>query len=137
MSEINITPENNATDSVQIQEAQPKSVKSRTVGRIGLALFGGLLTLNSFLLQWWLPEQEYAAQFSAIAGAIILACPIVITAIMDLVEGKIHMNELVALAIFAAFAGGDFQIAGVIAFFLLLTIFINSCLLIKPSCTFL
>ena len=126
MSEINITPENNATDSVQIQEAQPKSVKSRTVGRIGLALFGGLLTLNSFLLQWWLPEQEYAAQFSAIAGAIILACPIVITAIMDLVEGKIHMNELVALAIFAAFAGGDFQIAGVIAFFLLLTIIIES-----------
>lgn len=126
MSEINITPENNATDSVQIQEAQPKNVKSRTVGRIGLALFGGLLTLNSFLLQWWLPEQEYAAQFSAIAGAIILACPIVITAIMDLVEGKIHMNELVALAIFAAFAGGDFQIAGVIAFFLLLTIIIES-----------
>ena len=36
------------------------------------------------------------------------------------------MNELVALAILAAMAGGDFQTAGLIAFFLLATIIIES-----------
>ncbi|MEA4862556.1 MAG: heavy metal translocating P-type ATPase [Victivallaceae bacterium] len=94
--------------------------------RILLALFGGMLTANSFLLAWLVPDQQYASLASAVAGALILAVPIFITAIADLVEGKVHMNELVALAILAAFAGEDFRIAGVIAFFLLLTIIIES-----------
>ncbi|MFA7230346.1 MAG: cation-translocating P-type ATPase, partial [Victivallaceae bacterium] len=40
--------------------------------------------------------------------------------------GKVYMNELVALAILAALAGGDFQTAGIVAFFLLLAIIIES-----------
>ncbi|MDD4816995.1 MAG: cation-translocating P-type ATPase [Victivallaceae bacterium] len=103
-----------------------RKISGKLAWRIGPALFGGILTLNSFLLSWLLPGQSYAAQFSAIAGALVLAVPIFITAIADLVSGKVHMNELVALAILAAFAGSDYQTAGVVAFFLLLTIIIES-----------
>jgi Cd2+/Zn2+-exporting ATPase len=73
-----------------------------------------------------LPDQKFAAMFSAIIGSVTLAGPIVFTAIKDLVKGQVYMNELVALAILAAMAGGDFQTAGIIAFFLLATIIIES-----------
>ncbi len=98
----------------------------RAMGRIFFALLGGLLTLNSFLLDWLLPSQAFAAYMSALLGAFILALPIIVTAIRDLINGKVYMNELVALAILAALASGDFQTAGVIAFFLLLTIIIET-----------
>ena len=98
----------------------------RAMGRIFFALLGGLLTVNSFLLEWLLPGQQYAASMSALFGAFILALPIVITAVKDLINGKVYMNELVALAILAALASADFQTAGSIAFFLLLTIIIET-----------
>lgn len=98
----------------------------RAMGRIFFALFGGLLTANSFLLGWMLPEQRFTAMLSAFLGALLLAFPIVTTAIKDLLHGKVYMNELVALAILAALADGDFQSGGIIAFFLLLTIIIET-----------
>ena len=98
----------------------------RAMGRIFFALLGGILTVNSFLLEWALPEQAFAASISALFGAFVLALPIIITAIKDLVNGKVYMNELVALAILAALASADFQTAGIIAFFLLLTIIIET-----------
>ena len=98
----------------------------RAMGRIFFALVGGLLTLNSFILEWLLPGQEFAANMSALFGAFILALPIIITAVKDLIRGKVYMNELVALAILAALASADFKTAGVIAFFLLLTIIIET-----------
>lgn len=100
--------------------------KSKLFGNIGISLFGGLLIANSFILQWLLPGQEYASEFSAIIGAILLAIPIFVTAITDLIEGNVHMNELVALAILASFVSADFRTAGLVAFFLLLTIIIES-----------
>jgi Zn2+/Cd2+-exporting ATPase len=98
----------------------------RSMGKVTTAVIGGGFILNSFFLGWILPDQTFAAMFSAIIGATILACPIVFTAIKDLVKGQVYMNELVALAILAAMAGGDFQTAGLIAFFLLATIIIES-----------
>ncbi len=98
----------------------------RAMGRIFFAIAGGLLTANSFLLQKFLPGQEFAAYMSALFGAFILAFPIVLTAIKDLINGKVYMNELVAMAILAALASGDFQTAGLIAFFLLLAIIIET-----------
>ena len=94
----------------------------RSMGRIFFALVGGLLTLNSYLLSTFLPEQAFASQMSALLGAFILALPIIWVAVKDLVRGKVYMNELVALAILAALALADFQSAGLIAFFLLVTI---------------
>ncbi len=98
----------------------------RTMGRLSFALIGGMFTANSFLLGWIWPEQVFAAMLSACIGAIILALPLIITAVKDLLHGKVYMNELVALAFLAALAGGDFQSAGIIAFFLLLTIIIET-----------
>ena len=98
----------------------------RSMGRKSFALIGGIFIVNSFLLGWLLPRQEFAAMFSAFAGAVILALPIIATAVKDLLNGKVYMNELVALAILAALASGDFRTAGIIAFFLLMTIIIET-----------
>ena len=101
--------------------------------QVSFAVVGGMFTVNSFILSYFLPGQTFAATFSALLGALVLAMPIVYTAVKDLVSGKVYMNELVALAILAAFAGGNyqtasghFQNAGVIAFFLLITIIIET-----------
>ena len=96
------------------------------MGKLFFALGGGLLTLNSFILQSLLPSQAYAAELSALCGAVVLALPIILTAVKDLWRGKVYMNELVGLAILASLANGDFQVAGVIAFFLLVTIIIET-----------
>ncbi len=98
----------------------------RSMGRLSFAVIGGFFVLNSYILGWFFPSQVFTASLSAICGAFILAYPIIITAIKDLFKGQVYMNELVALAILAALAGKNFQIAGIIAFFLLITIIIES-----------
>jgi Cd2+/Zn2+-exporting ATPase len=96
------------------------------MAKLGLALVGGLFILNSYLIAWLLPGQAFAADAAAVIGAVILSLPIFLTALRDLAVGRIHMNELVALAILAAMAGADFRTAGIIAFFLLITIIIEA-----------
>lgn len=102
------------------------SAHDRSMGKLSIALIGGFFIINSFILEWLVPGQVFSARLSAIIGSIILAFPIMVTALKDIYYGKIYMNELVALAILAAFTGGDFQTAGIISFFLLLTIIIES-----------
>jgi len=99
---------------------------SRSMGRIGFAVVGGFLIINYYLLNWLMPDLQFAASLSAFLGAVILALPIVLTAVKDLCEGRVYMNELVALAILAAFTSADFSAAGLIAFFLLVTIIIET-----------
>ena len=99
---------------------------SRSMGRASFAFVGGFLIVNSYLLSLLFPDEVFASQLSAALGALTLALPIVVTAIRDLIEGRVYMNELVALAILAAFASGDFRTAGLVAFFLLVTIIIES-----------
>ena len=113
--------------------ASAEDTRKRSLTLVGFAVLGGMLTANSFILSYFLPEQTFAATFSALLGAFVLAMPIIYTAVKDLLSGKVYMNELVALAILAALAGGNyqtagghFQNAGVIAFFLLITIIIES-----------
>ena len=98
----------------------------RAMGKIFFVLFGGILTLNSFIIDWTMPDLAFASELSSLLGAFILALPIIVTAVKDLINGKVYMNELVALAILAALASADFQTAGIIAFFLLLTIIIET-----------
>ena len=122
-----------SNQAVQIPAAPAESKHTGRLTQLSFAVVGGMLTVNSFILSYFLPDQTFAATFSALLGAFVLALPIVYTAIKDLVSGKVYMNELVALAILAAFAGGNyqtvgghFQNAGVIAFFLLITIIIET-----------
>jgi Cd2+/Zn2+-exporting ATPase len=98
----------------------------RSMGRLSFAAIGGFFVINSYLLAWFFPALQFSSSLSAVCGAFILAYPIIMTAAKDLMRGKVYMNELVALAILAALAGKDFQTAGIIAFFLLITIIIES-----------
>lgn len=92
---------------------------------IMVTMLGGILTLNSFLAEWLYTGSKFQAQFSAVLGALILGVPIIWAAIKDVAAGRFFMNELVALALLAAFIGGDYQTAGSVAFFMLIAIMIE------------
>ncbi len=101
---------------------------SRSIGRgrLAVAMIGALFIANSYILRWLQPNQLLPADISAMIGALILAAPIFKVAVEDLVKGVVHMNELVALAVLAALAGGDFRTAGIISFFLLISVIIET-----------
>jgi Zn2+/Cd2+-exporting ATPase len=84
------------------------------------ALLGVVLVLNAFVVDWAFDAAHTVASASAFVGAILLGYPIVVTAIKDLKRGHLSINELVAIAVLAAFASGDYKTAGVVAFFMLL-----------------
>ncbi|HEY3862101.1 MAG TPA: cation-translocating P-type ATPase [Verrucomicrobiae bacterium] len=89
-------------------------------------LLGLVFVVNSFFIKWIFSDSANPiAAGSAMIGAIILGYPIVWTAVKDLRRGLLTTNELVALAVLAAFGSanftvGGYQQAGVIAFFMLL-----------------
>ncbi|MGC9454120.1 MAG: heavy metal translocating P-type ATPase [Phycisphaerae bacterium] len=56
----------------------------------------------------------------ALIGALLLGIPIIVHAAKGLLQGEMHMDELVALAVIAALAAIDYKAAGAVAFFLLL-----------------
>lgn len=89
--------------------------------RLAMLFVGSILVLAAFLGDWIYPDNRLAADFSATIGAILLALPIFWVAIQDLLEGHMHMDELVALAVLAAMALGDFRTAGVVAFFMVIS----------------
>ncbi len=93
---------------------------------LGSMLLGAALVLNSFLARTFYPANPLAGDISAFLGALILAFPILRTAVIDLWRGKLFMNELVAMAVLAAMASGDYQTAGVIGFFMLLALVIET-----------
>ena len=114
-----------------LASAQPKTQVTRVtksdMGRLGIALFGGILVLNYYLARLFFTGaiDSFAMRLSALIGAIILSLPIYWEAVKDLCHGKVGMNELVALALLAAFAREDYPIAGAVAFFMLISITIE------------
>src|SRR6266446_8316252 len=98
--------------------------------RLWQMVIGVIFIANSFLVEWMFEKGSTVAGLSAMAGAIILGWPIVTTAIRDIRRGILSINELVAIAVLAAFAAGAFksgespvggyQTTGIIAFFMLL-----------------
>src|SRR6266487_2383117 len=87
--------------------------------RLKQTLLGLLFVINAFVVDWLLDQSNLVAGASAMLGAIVLGYPIVVTAIQDLRRGVLSMNELVAIAVLAAFASGDYKTAGIVAFFML------------------
>jgi Cd2+/Zn2+-exporting ATPase len=83
-------------------------------------LFGLVFVINAFVVDWVFEGALAIARMSAMVGAIILGYPIMATAIKDLRKGRLSINELVAIAVLASFASGDYKTAGVVAFFMLL-----------------
>jgi Cd2+/Zn2+-exporting ATPase len=83
------------------------------------AVLGVVCVLNAFIVDWLFEGGSTLASASAMIGALILIYPIVVTAVKDLRMGRVTINELVAIAVLAAFASGDYKTAGVVAFFML------------------
>ena len=93
--------------------------------RLWQMVAGVIFIANSFLVELIFERGSMVAGLSAMLGAMILGWPIVTTAIKDIKRGILSINELVAIAVLAAFASGESQIggyqtAGIIAFFMLL-----------------
>lgn len=88
--------------------------------RLWQAILGAMFVVNGFVLEWVFPRTEPVASASAFIGAVIMAWPIMINAYEDLRRGFLSINELVAVAVLAAFASGDYKIAGVVSFFMLM-----------------
>ncbi len=99
---------------------------AKQLRRTILMLVGTAFVLNGYLAGWVYGANPLVADFSAAIGALILAMPIFISAIKDLMRGHMHMDELVALAVLAAMAQGDFRTAGVVAFFMLVSLMIEA-----------
>src|SRR5690349_14982095 len=81
---------------------------------------GIVFVLNAFVLDWLFADVHTIASASAFIGSIILGYPIIVTAVKDLKVGRLSINELVAIAVLAAFASGDYKTAGIVAFFMLM-----------------
>src|SRR6266404_8754156 len=88
--------------------------------RFWQTLVGVVFVLNAFVVDWLFSQAATIASASALVGAAVLGYPIVVTAIKDLLRGVLSINELVAIAVLAAFASGDYKTAGVVAFFMLM-----------------
>jgi len=88
--------------------------------RLWQTLLGVVFVLNAFVVDWFFARGSAVASASAFVGAIVLGYPIVWTAVKDMYNGILSINELVAIAVMAAFASGDYKTAGVVAFFMLM-----------------
>ncbi|MCK4886621.1 MAG: cation-translocating P-type ATPase [Planctomycetes bacterium] len=84
-------------------------------------LLGGVLLISSGMAKWIYGPTSFNAEILTMVSALLLGTPIVIHAIKSSIKKESHMDELVALAIFAAFATGKYVPAGIIAFFMLLS----------------
>jgi Cd2+/Zn2+-exporting ATPase len=82
-------------------------------------ILGVIFVLNAFVVDWLFDQAHTVASASAMIGAIVLGYPIIMTSVKDLKRGVLSINELVGIAVLAAFASGDYKTAGVVAFFML------------------
>jgi len=98
--------------------------------RVSMALLGtlagGVLLINSGIARLFYGPGSFNTEFLAMAAAILLGAPIVLHAIKSLIKKQMHMDELVALAIFSAFVTQKYATAGIVAFFMLLSQLIES-----------
>ncbi len=120
-------------------------VQAETTRASGLligTLMGGMLVVSSFvidfpvvariLFQYEVPaggggwKHTPYSDVLALLGAVLLGAPLVWHALKCLAHGHTHMDELVALAVMAAIALGEYQEAGIIAFFMVLSSLIET-----------
>ena len=94
--------------------------QKQVLARIAGTFLGGAFILNAYISDYLFSDSPEISSISAFFGAILLGAPIVAGAVKDLIKGRMHMSELVALAILACFALGDYKTAGVVAFFMLI-----------------
>jgi len=111
-------------EDITAEYARGKQIRV-SIAMLG-TLAGGVLLINSWLARFFYGSGDFNTEFLAMAGAILLGAPIVLHAIKSLIKKQMYMDELVALAIIAAFATQNYVTAGVVAFFMLLSQLIES-----------
>lgn len=98
--------------------------------RVSLALLGtlagGTLLISSIVAMLFYGKGSVHTELLSLAAALLLGVPIVLHAAKSLIKRQMHMDELVALAIIAAFATQDYITAGIVAFFMLLSELVES-----------
>ena len=102
------------------ESAPAPAERERAPIRLQWTLVGLILLINSFIVDRFFVKGDTLADFSAMFGALILGAPILLTAFRHIQRGRLTINELVAIAVLAAFSSGDYQTAGVVAFFMLI-----------------
>ncbi|MFT5123324.1 MAG: Cd2+/Zn2+-exporting ATPase [Kiritimatiellia bacterium] len=80
---------------------------------------GSALLLSSVFARWVYPDNPFGVELLTVIGAIVLAIPIFVTAIEDILHGHMHMDELIALGVMAAMVDQQFEAAGAISLFML------------------
>jgi Cd2+/Zn2+-exporting ATPase len=85
--------------------------------RLALAFAGGALVLVGVVAKASGVYAPALADSAAAIGALALAAPIVLRAARNVRDGTLDLDELIALAIIAAFAFEDHVTAGAVAFF--------------------
>jgi Cd2+/Zn2+-exporting ATPase len=98
--------------------------ESRVNAQIIAVLLGGMLLITAVIAKLLFEQSDYA-QIIAIGAALLLGVPLVYQALRDLATGHMHMNELAALAVTAAFANGEYIESGAIAFFMFISVLIE------------
>jgi len=114
-----------AHDHLHFQEDMVADETRGKQWRVSLALLGtllgGVLLINGVIGRLFYPADSFNLEMFVMLGALLLGTPIVVHAIISLIRGESHMDELAALGIVAAFATGEYIAAGLIGFFMLLS----------------
>jgi Cd2+/Zn2+-exporting ATPase len=92
--------------------------------RLILTLMGGVLALNSYFADWFFKDPFYGSCF-AFAASILLGMPLVLAAISSAFKGETNLDVLVAVAVAAAFAMGEYKEAAFVCFFFHLAILVE------------
>ncbi len=90
------------------------------------ALIGGVLIVSSKLgtipwLGFLYGSSPVTSQMVAMVGAVLLGAPLIMHSVKCILHGHMHMDELVALAVIAAFCNGDYVEAGTVAFIMMIS----------------
>lgn len=93
--------------------------------KIVLTLVGGMLLMAAIAAQY-LFQTPFQSQLLSVIAALLLAAPLVWSAVADLLRGHSHMDELIAIGVMAAIAMGEYMAAGAVAFFMLISNLIES-----------
>ncbi len=116
------------------EELQLESQQGRLSLQIIATLLGGVLLVAGVAARFIFPGAvavdgdvtNVYADTLGMFSAILLGAPLVVVAIKDLAKGHYHMNELVALAVLAAFVMGWYIESAAIAFFMIISVLIEN-----------
>ena len=90
------------------------------------AAAGLIFIINAFIAYYSVEDDGFLASVSAAIAVIILLIPMLKTVFADLKEKTVKMHELVGLAVLASCTQGDMLTSACIAFFMLLSMIIES-----------